>query len=158
MSELKLYRRRFVPNETIYLKDDEILYRDEEIIITKWVVFRPKEEFDHGVSCYYLKKGFKISKFLNNKNETVYYYCDIIETEYKEKENTYIFHDLLADVIVYNDGFVKVVDLEELSDCLDSDIISVERVKNTLRQLNDLLQIIYTNGFKELTKVLETEE
>lgn len=158
MSELKLYRRRFVPNETIYLKDDEILYCDEEIIITKWVVFRPKEEFDHGVSCYYLKKGFKISKFLNNKNETVYYYCDIIETEYKEKENTYIFHDLLADVIVYNDGFVKVVDLEELSDCLESDIISVERVKNALRQLNDLLQIIYTNGFKELTKVLETEE
>ncbi|WMI82172.1 DUF402 domain-containing protein [Anaerotignum sp. MB30-C6] len=158
MSELKLYRRRFIPNETIYLKDDEILYHDDEVLITKWFVFRPKEEFDHGISCYYFKKGFKISKFLNEKNELVYYYCDIIETEYNKKDNAYIFHDLLADVIVFKSGFVKVLDLAELADCLESGIISEKNVNDALRRLDALLQIIYTNGFNELTRLLEIGE
>ena len=106
LEEIKLYRKRFVPNETIFLKDDKILHHDEDVIITKWHAFRPKETFDRGVSCYYLKHGFKISKFLNAKNELVYYYCDIIDTEYREEENAYIFGDLLADVIIHKDGFV----------------------------------------------------
>lgn len=158
LNEIKLYRKRFIPNETIFLKDDIILHRDDDVIITKWFVFRPKEEFDHGVSCYYLKKGFKISKFLNDKNELVYYYCDIIDTEYIKEQNSYIFSDLLADVIIYENGFVKVVDLAELADCLESGIISEKNVKDALRRLDSLLQIIYTNGFTKLSGVLEIEE
>lgn len=158
LSELKLYRRRFMPNETIYLKDDKIIYHNEEVLITKWFVFRPKENFDHGISCYFMKKGFKISKFLNEKNELVYYYCDIIDTMYNKEENSYIFSDLLADVIVYENGFVKVVDLAELADCLESGMISEKNVKDALRRLDTLLQIIYSNGFTALTRLLEIEE
>ncbi|MDD4842824.1 MAG: DUF402 domain-containing protein [Anaerotignum sp.] len=157
MSDLKLYRKRFIPNETICLKDDKIFYHDDDVIITKWYVFRPKDAFDHGVSCYHLKKGFKISKFLNEKNELVYYYCDIIDTEYNKDENSYIFTDLLADVIVMENGFVKVVDLAELADCLESGSICEKNVKDALRRLDALLQIIYNNGFAELIRFLEIE-
>ncbi len=158
MEEIKLYRKRFMPNETIFLKDDKILHRDDDVIITKWYAFRPKKEFDRGVSCYYLKHGFKISKFLNAKNELVYYYCDIIDTEYRAEENAYIFSDLLADVIIYKNGFVKVVDLAELADCLEECMISEKNVKDALRRLDSLLQIIYTNGFEKYSRLLEIEE
>lgn len=158
MQELKLYRRRFIPDETVYLKDDVILYHDDDVVITKWLAFRPKKEFDHGISCYFLKQGYKVSKFLNKKNELVYFYCDIIVTEYKKTENSYIFHDLLADVIVYENGFVKVVDLAELADCLDRGIISEKMVKDALRRLDALLEIIYANQFTTLTRLLEIEE
>lgn len=157
MSDLKLYRKRFIPNETICLKDDEILYQDDEKIITKWYAFRPKDDFTHGLSCYYLKQGYKVSKFLTKKNELAYYYCDIIDTEYNEEENSYVFSDLLADVIVFENGFVKVVDLAELADCLEDGTISEKNVKDALRRLDALLQIIYNNGFAALIRFLEIE-
>ncbi|WP_352399165.1 DUF402 domain-containing protein [Anaerotignum sp.] len=158
LNKLKLYRKRFVPSETIYLKDDKILYQDEDKIITKWRVFRPKENFDHGMSCYYIRKGYKVSKFLNEKNQLVYFYCDIIDTEYNEEDNAYIFSDLLADVIVFENGFVKVVDLAELADCLDNGMISIKNVKDAIRRLDALLQTIYSNGFDALIQPLEIEE
>ena len=33
------------------------------------------------MSCYYIKEGFKVSKFLDDNDNIVYWYCDIIETE-----------------------------------------------------------------------------
>lgn len=105
----KLYRKRFIPDEIVELKDDRIVYHEGNIMITEWDVLHPKAKFSHGISCYYMDKGWKISKFLNKKKELVYYYCDIIETAYLKAENAYIFTDLLADVIIHPDGAVEVV-------------------------------------------------
>ena len=151
----KLYRKRFMPNEIIPLVDDRILYMDEEIVVTKWDVFRPKKLFSHGVSCYFKNRGYKVSKFLNEKDEIVYYYCDIISTSYEEKENAYTFTDLLADVIVQTDGFVKVVDLAELADAEEEGLITVEEMKLALRKLEDLLTLIYDGKFPELLAFLD---
>ena len=142
----KLYRKRFIPEETTFLRNDIVLYRDEEVILTKWNVLRPRKDFAKGVSCYFLKKGYKISKFLNEKDELVYYYCDIIETSYEEKTDSYLFTDLLADVIIYENGFMKVVDLGEIAVALDKGLISQELVKKALLRLDELLNIIYTEG------------
>lgn len=157
MKPAMLYRQRYIPFETIPLKDDEILFADDKIIITKWKVFRPKAKFSNGVSCYFLSEGYKVSKFLNDDGALVYYYCDIIETTYRQEENAYVFTDLLADVIVYPDGFVEVVDLAELADALDEGVITVDVVKSSLRRVEKLLQIIYGGNFSELTKYLEIE-
>lgn len=157
MRELKLYRRRYIPSETIDLKDDIVVFQNEELLITKWDVFRSKVDFDHGVSCYFLEKGWKVSKFLNKKQKLVYYYCDIIDTIHNKEENSYIFCDLLADVIVYENGFVKVVDLAELADGLELGIITQEMVKDALRKLEALLEIIYQGEFETLTRHLEIE-
>lgn len=42
MSSCKLYRKRLIPNECIELKNDEILFRDETLIITKWRSIHPR--------------------------------------------------------------------------------------------------------------------
>ena len=153
----KLYRKRFMPNEIVHLKDDIITYQDDTVMVTKWNVLHPKAKFSHGVSCYFLEDGYKVSKFLNDQQELVYYYCDIIDTTYDAQENSYLFTDLLADVIVYESGFVKVVDLAELADMLDEGVITEDVVKKCLRRLEKLLEIIYGGKFGELTKYLEIE-
>lgn len=153
----KLYRKRFMPNEIVYLKDDIITYQDDTVMVTKWNVLHPKAKFSHGVSCYYFEKGWKISKFLNKKNELVYYYCDIIDTAYHADDNSYIFTDLLADVIIYPDGAVHVVDLAELADALEEGIITEAEVKLALRRLEGLLEVIYGGGLPELLRFIPTE-
>lgn len=154
----KIYRKRYMPNEIVLLKDDEILHLDEDTLVTKWRVLRPKALFSHGVSCYFLKKGYKISKFLNENEELVYYYCDIIDTEFDEAENAFIFTDLLADVIIYGNGFVKVVDLAEIADALEEGSIGLTEVQKALRQLDALLELIYGGKLPELLRFIETED
>ena len=151
----KLYRKRFIPDEIVELKDDRIVYHEGNIMITEWDVLHPKAKFSHGISCYYMDKGWKISKFLNKKKELVYYYCDIIETAYLKAENSYIFTDLLADVIIHPDGAVEVVDLGELSDALEDGSITEREIKLALRNLDSLLQVIYSGGLPEMIHFME---
>lgn len=150
----QLYRKRYIPDETVYLKDDVITYLDDKIIATKWIVLKPRKDFTHGDSCYFLKKGFKVSRFFNAKNECIYTYCDIIRPEYVESENKYIFHDLLIDVIIYPDGFVKVLDLSEVPDALDMELISIEDAKYALLKTDELLSFVYNNGVSEWHNML----
>jgi predicted RNA-binding protein associated with RNAse of E/G family len=145
-----LFRERIIPKECIELKDDIILFQDSEIIVTRWKTLKPKKNMDHGYSCYFLKEGFKVSKFMNAEDKLVYWYCDIIEHLYIEETDTYYFVDLLADVIIYPDNSVQVVDLEELADALDSHSLSVESLQSALRSLSKLLKIIYSGNFASL--------
>ena len=155
MAVPKLYRKRYMPDEIVYLKDDIILYQGENVMVTKWDVLHPKAKFSHGVSCYYMDKGWKISKFLNKNDELVYYYCDIIDTTYNQEENFYVFTDLLADVIIYEDGFVKVVDLGEIAEALDEGIITAREAKLALSRLDALLEVIYGGGLPEMIAFME---
>ena len=52
-----LYRKRIIPEECILLKDDKILYQDEQVIVTGWQTLKPKKDLHHGYSCYFLKEG-----------------------------------------------------------------------------------------------------
>jgi len=158
MEAIKLYRKRFIPSETILLKNDVVLYQDEERLLTSWNVFRPKKNFSHGLSCYFFRDGCKISKFFNDRNEFVYYYCDIIDTEYDKENNSYVFTDLLVDVIVHKDGQVEVLDLAELADALEEDLISIDILKCALRKLESLLKKIYAGEFFEYANHFETGE
>ena len=54
------------------------------------------------------------------------------------------------DVIVYPDGFVKVVDLDELITAQESGLLTDDMLKKSLLNLNHLLQIIYAGGFENL--------
>lgn len=155
MAVPKLYRKRYMPDEIVYLKDDIILYQGEDVMVTKWDVLHPKAKFSHGISCYYMDKGWKISKFLNENNELVYYYCDIIDTTYNQEENFYVFTDLLADVIIYEDGFVKVVDLGEIAEALEEGIITDREAKLALSRLDALLEVIYGGGLPEMVAFME---
>lgn len=150
-----LYRKRIIPEECILLKDDQILYQDEQIIVTGWHSLKPRKDLHHGYSCYFLNEGFKVSKFYKEDNSLLYWYCDIVDYDYNPDTNTYIVTDLLADVIIYPDGFVKVVDIDELVTALNDKLISEETLKQSLLRLNSLLEIIYSDSFDKLKTPIE---
>lgn len=150
-----LYRRRIIPEECILLKDDVILSCDEEHIITSWQALHPKKDLHHGSSCYFLKEGFKVSKFCRQDESLLYWYCDIVDFDYHPADNSLIVTDLLADVIIYPDGFVKVVDMDELVTALESRAITLDALKSSLLRLDKLLQIIYSGSFDTLKKYIE---
>ncbi|MBD5520170.1 MAG: DUF402 domain-containing protein [Lachnospiraceae bacterium] len=150
-----LYRKRIIPDECVLLKDDKILHRDEQIIVTGWNTLKPRKDLHHGYSCYFLKEGYKVSKFYREDNSLLYWYCDIVEYDYHPDTDTYIVTDLLADVIIYPDGFVKVVDIDELVTALNEKLISEDTLKKSLLNLNSLLEIIYSGTFDKLTEPIE---
>lgn len=154
MSYPTLYRRRIIPEECIPLTADKILTWNETHIITSWNALHPKPELHHGLSCYFLKDGFKVSKFCREDDSLLYWYCDIVDFNYHASDNSLIVTDLLADVIIYPDGFVKVVDLDELVSALESRSISLDTLKSSLMRLNKLLEIIYSGRFDELKAYL----
>ena len=153
-----LYRRRLIPDECILLKDDVILECNEEHIVTSWNAIHPKKDLHHGYSCYFLKEGFKVSKFFYEDGRLLYWYCDIVDYDYSKADNRLIVTDLLADVIIYPDGFVKVVDLDELVTSLEARTISLDTLKSCLRKLDKLLGIIYAGNFNSLTRFIEKHE
>lgn len=146
----QLSRRRYIPFETVKLRDDEILEFNDEIILTKWRTIKARSDFVRGYSCYFLKKGFKLSKYIDNDGNSRFIYCDIIETVYSQDKNDYVFNDLLIDVLVYNDGFVKVLDLDEVGEALETGLITLGQAKTALSLTNELLNIIYSGHFEEL--------
>lgn len=155
MADPILYRKRLIPEECILLKDDRILVRDDDKIITKWNTIRPRKDMHHGYSCYFLREGFKVGKFYREDDSLLYWYCDIVSYEHQPDTDTYIVTDLLADVIVYPDGFVKVVDIDELVTALNEKLISEDTLKTSLFNLNSLLEIIYAGEFHHLQEPIE---
>ena len=152
-----LYRKRLIPQECVLLKDDDILRFDEDIILTRWNALKPKKDLHHGYSCYFRKEGYKVSKFYTAEGNLLYWYCDIVDYDDSE-EGKLIVTDLLADVIIYPDGFVKVVDIDEMVTCLSEGLISLDQLKSSLTQLDRLLQIIYADKFDTLTIYIEDAE
>lgn len=144
---MKLYRKRLIPEEIVELKNDIMIYQDEERIITKWQVIRPRDDFSHGSSCYFLKEGIKVSQFLREDESLKCWYCDIIKYEKMEDGEGYICVDLLADVVILEDGTVQVVDLDELAEAFEQNLITKEDLSFALRRLNALLDKIYNGEF-----------
>ncbi|MBR4083403.1 MAG: DUF402 domain-containing protein [Lachnospiraceae bacterium] len=156
MNISKLYRKRLIPMECILLKDDTVEYSSDDILITSWKTLNPKTEFSHGCSCYFYNEGFKVSKFYKPDGQLLYYYCDIVEFNFNEKENSLTVTDLLADVIIYPNGTHQVVDLDELADAQEQALISSTQLNRSLRQLNKLLNIIQQGEFPKLLEQMKS--
>ena len=151
-SDIMLYRKRFIPNELKLLSDDKILYADDELIITSWNTLKPRSDFASGISAYYRKQGFKISRHYGTDGNFTRWYCDII-LESKE-DNKLIFSDLLIDVVIFPDGTVRVVDLDEAADAVEQGLITADMLAQALRSTNQLLTYIHQGRFTELTNCM----
>lgn len=155
MDNIKLFRRRFIPEEIIELKDDHILMLKDDIIIAKWDVLKPRQDISSGISGYFIKDGIKVSKIFDENGRHVYWYCDIIETIYDEDSNSFTFNDLLIDILVYPDGYVEVVDMDEFADALENGILSNATIATALRNADALLKTIYSGAFSKYTDYIE---
>ena len=105
-----------------------------------------------------MERGFKVSKFYDHEDQLISWYCDIIDYTFDSDTDTYIFTDLLVDVIVYPDGFVRVVDLDELADAARDGLITQEQLQLALRRTDKLLGVIYKGAFAKLQKYIENYE
>lgn len=150
-----LYRKRLIPDECVLLKDDVLLHRDEHTIVTKWTTLKPKKHLARGYSCYFLDMGVKVNKFYDHEDNLICWYCDIVSHTYDEATDTYIFTDLLADVLVYPDGFVKVLDLDELAVANEKGLLSPEQLNEALRTVDRLLNRIYCGEFGKLEEHID---
>jgi len=153
----RLFRRRYIPDELVELKDDEILSIDEDIIITKWNALKPRADFCRGYSCYYLKEGYKVSRFIDESGGCVYIYCDIMLAEYDRAGDAYTFNDMLIDIVV-RDGCVRVLDLDEAGEALERGLISAAAARSALSSADKLLRRIYAGGLDELTRHIKDLE
>lgn len=155
MNISRLYRKRIIPPECILLKDDIIVAQDDEVVITRWNTLNPKTSFSHGCSCFFLSEGIKVNKMYRSDGTLLYWYCDIVEYSFDPAQESMTFTDLLADVIVYPDGRVKVMDLDELSEAMERGLITKEQTISCLRSLNHLLSLIDRDKFDRLQSRLD---
>lgn len=151
-SDIKLYRRRFIPNELKLLTDDKILHIDDNLIITSWTTLKPRPDFASGISAYYRKEGFKISRHYGADGTFTRWYCDIVTESQTGNEIT--FSDLLVDVVIFPDGTVRVVDLDEAADALEQKLITSDMLMQALRSTDKLLSYIHQGRFSELTECM----
>lgn len=150
---MKIYRKRYIPNEIVDISGDELLYQDEEMIVTKWKPIHPKKDIAWGISYTLLKKGWKISKFYGFEDELRYWYCDIIEADYDAENDVLTTTDLLVDLKIYPDETHEVLDLEELDEAIEEKLITQEQKEDALNKLNELLKLVENKQFPPMKEI-----
>ena len=147
MKKPTILRKRFIPDETVDISKDELLFRSEKLLVTSWKAIKPRADLSGGISFAFLEEGIKISRFYDNDGKFIYWYCDIIDVEYDSELDRYCLVDLLVDVKIMPTGQVIVLDIEELADALEEGIISQEQLCRALRKINKLLEMINSGNF-----------
>ncbi len=147
MDDLKIFRKRLIPSECIWLKDDIVLLCNEEFIVTRWNTLKPRKDFTHGFSVYCLKKGIKVSKFYKPDGTLRYWYCDVVDYDINITENTCTTTDLLVDVVVYPDGSSRILDLDELADAHEKGLVDNNTLYEALKRADKLVSDIYAGNF-----------
>lgn len=142
-----IFRKRFIPLETVDISSDELLYRDSELLITAWKPIRERSDFAGGISFTFLKEGYKISRFLDGTGRFLYWYCDIVDVEYDQILDRYLINDLLLDMKLMSDGKLVILDSDELAEALESGLITAEQAGMALRRLDKLLKMVYSGNF-----------
>lgn len=152
---LTLYRKRLIPEECILLKDDVVVKQTDTVIVTRWKTLNKKVAFQYGASCYFLKEGFKVSKFYRADGSLFCFYCDIVQYDFTAPDEL-VVTDLLADVVLSSDGSVKVMDLDELAEAFEKGLLSADGLKAALKRLDHLLSLIYDGKFPVLQAELDS--
>ena len=144
---MKMYRKRFIPNEIVDISGDKVLEKNENIIVTEWNPIKPRGDIGRGISYTFLRRGYKISKIFDTKNNFIYWYCDVLEHTYDKEKDEYVFTDLLADVKVYPDGEVEVLDFAELASAHRENIITGKQLLKAIKSINMLIEMIQNESF-----------
>lgn len=157
-TDLKLYRRRYIPDELTFLKDDEILRYDDEYLVTRWKTLKPRTDFAGGLSVFFLKEGWKVSKILDHEGNLNYWYCDIIDIVRNEADNSLTYEDLLFDVVVFPNGKFKVLDCDEAANAFELGLITGAQLTQALKSMHELLEVVYHARFDRLQAIVDAYE
>ncbi len=147
MRKPTVLRKRFIPYEVVDITGDKLLFRSDELLVTKWTSIKPRPDFYGGISYTFLSKGYKLGRFFDKDKNFLYWYFDILDIHYDKVTDTYTLNDLLVDIKVHPDGKVEVLDADELAQALEDGLITQEQAVESLRILDGLLKMIYKGSF-----------
>jgi hypothetical protein len=147
MKKPVVLRRRYIPAEIVDISDDELLFRNESLLVTKWTAIKPRPDLHGGISFTFLDRGYKIGRFYDGYGKFLYWYCDIIEVDYDKAADTYTINDLLVDIKIMPDGEVRLLDADELAEAVETGLITTAQTSKALRTLDGLLKQIYGRNF-----------
>lgn len=147
MNKPVVLRRRYIPFEVADISSDELLFRNEIILVTKWKSIKPRLDIYGGISFTFLDRGYKLGRFYDQNGQFLYWYCDIIEVHYNQASDTYTLNDLLVDIKILPGGEVRLLDADELAQALEEGLISSEQACKALKTMDGLLRLIYSGNF-----------
>ena len=147
MKKPVILRRRYIPSEVVDISGDELLFRSDSLIVTRWSAIKPRADIHGGISITFLDRGYKLGRFYDRDGRFLYWYCDIIEVEYEQASDTYTINDLLVDIKIFPDGKVILLDADELGQALEEGLIGREQTATALKVLDSLLKQIYGGNF-----------
>ena len=142
-----ILRRRYIPYEIVDISGDELIFRSDSLLVTKWTSIRPRPDFYGGISFTFLDRGYKLGRFYDEDGRFLYWYCDIVEVNYDHAANTYTINDLLVDIKILPGGEVRLLDADELAQAIEEGLISNEQACKALKTLDSLLKLIYSRNF-----------
>lgn len=147
MKKPVILRRRYIPHEIVDISCDELMFRSESILVTKWTSIKPRPDFYGGISFTFLNRGYKLGRFYDEDGRFLYWYCDIVEVHYDYTADTYTINDLLVDIKILPGGEVRLLDADELAQAIEEGLISNEQACKALKTLDSLLKLIYSGNF-----------
>ena len=157
-TNLRLFRKRHIPEECVLLKNDEILSLDTSGMITAWNVLKPRSDFASGISLFDFDKHWKITRVAKADGSLYHWYCDIMKMHISEEKETctttYLMEDLLIDIVIEPDGSVHVLDLDEAAEAFEKGLISGADLTLALHAADALLRIIRSGEFAEYQEII----
>lgn len=121
-------------------------FRGEDIIVCdkgiKWLSILPEDDW------------YCITAMMNEKEEILLWYIDMIASQGIDADGVPYFDDLYLDLVVYPDGTVLVDDMDELEEALKQKDITQEQFDLVLATSDRLQKGLLSNvsDFAEYTK------
>ena len=164
---IRLFRRRYIPEELKLLSDDEIVSVTDDRIVTRWKSIHPRYDFSFGESTYLLKKNLKISRIMDKDMKFLHWYVDIVrfmgrealmvpETTHlntaaadylsnraPETDRVIVVEDLLLDVRVLPTGCIEIEDMDEAAEALKTGLISSDMLKLSMDICQNYVKMLY---------------
>lgn len=109
-------------------------YDDSDVILTEagyqCIMFMPKNEH-YCISAYY-----------DEKDQIIELYFDIIKEQFVDEDKVPGFKDLYLDVAVAADGYIAILDEDELNSALEENIIDKKDFELAWETCNQILDLI----------------
>lgn len=149
MKNITVIRKRYIPNEEVDISGDRILLKTDDILMTKWRPIKPRGDFSWGMSYVDLHDNYKISRFYDENDNFLFWYCDILEIDYSRDDSgeKYIFTDLLIDIIVNPDGTYEIKDIDEINEALEKGLIDKRQYDTSVFAMDRLVENIQKGAF-----------
>lgn len=159
-TSVRLFRKRYIPEECVELKKDRILFADKECLVTSWNVLKSRSDFASGISLFLFDKKWKITRVAKADGSLYHWYCDIMDVHItKDTENdctTYLMEDLLIDIVIEADDSVHVLDLDEAAEAFTKGLITGDTLTLALHAADALLRDIRSGAFSDYQSLVES--